>query len=160
MERLLLYAQAGFNELQNQFLTEALDQYSVMLKQSITRKDGGYANWALDKQQGRIAEAHHAGSYNIEAAGKGANNHRATLDVGRHNDPVHHAVELRALERKQHATEKLSELITRYDYVLIDMNGATELVRRFADVVAVVIDTKCTMSVRAAGNFVSDLREI
>ncbi|MBF8644593.1 ParA family protein [Pseudomonas pudica] len=73
---------------------------------------------------------------------------------------AHHAVELRALERKQHATEKLSELITRYDYVLIDMNGATELIRRFADVVAVVIDTKCTMSVRAAERFVSDLREI
>lgn len=88
LEQGVLYAQAGFNELQNQLLTGALDQYSVMLKQSITRKDGEYANWALDKQQGRIAEAHHAGSYNIEAAGKGANNHRATLDVGRHNDPV------------------------------------------------------------------------
>ncbi|WP_448092345.1 hypothetical protein [Pseudomonas lini] len=74
LEQGVLFAQAGFNELQNQFLTDALDQYSVMLKQSITRKDGEYANWALDKQQGRIAEAHHTGSYNIEAAGKGANN--------------------------------------------------------------------------------------
>lgn len=80
-------ALGGFNELQNKFLTEALDQYSVLLKKSLTRNDGEWANWKLDKQQGRIAEAHHTGSYNIEAAGKGANNHRATMDVGRHNDP-------------------------------------------------------------------------
>lgn len=73
---------------------------------------------------------------------------------------MQHAEELRALERKRLATEELGELITRYDYVFIDMNGATELIRRFADLVAVVIDTKCAMSVRAAGRFVSDLREI
>ncbi|MBP8013373.1 MAG: hypothetical protein KAY84_04130 [Acinetobacter sp.] len=42
----------------------------------------------MDVQQGFAAEAHHAGSFNIEAAAKGHNNHRATLDVGMHNDPV------------------------------------------------------------------------
>lgn len=88
LEQGFLYAQGGFNELQNKFLNEALDQYSVLLKQSISKDSGEFANWALDKQQGRIAEAHHTGSYNIEAAGKGANNHRATMDVGRRNDPV------------------------------------------------------------------------
>lgn len=81
-------ALGGFNERQNTFLNEALDQYSVMLKQSISKDNGEFAKWALDKQQGRIAEAHHTGSHNIEAAGKGANNHRATMDVGRRNDPV------------------------------------------------------------------------
>lgn len=71
-----------------------------------------------------------------------------------------HVEELVALERKQNATEKLSELIARYDYVLIDMNGATELIRRFASLVAIVIDTNCRMSVRSAGRFASTLRAI
>lgn len=88
LEQGFLYIQGGFNELQNKLLNEALDKYSVLLKQSISKDSGEFANWALDKQQGRIAEAHHTGSYNIEAAGKGANNHRATMDVGRRNDPV------------------------------------------------------------------------
>lgn len=39
-------------------------------------------------QQGFVAEAHHTGSFNIEAAAKGQNNHHATRDVGTHNDPV------------------------------------------------------------------------
>jgi hypothetical protein len=81
-------ALGGFNELQNTFLNEALDQYSVLLKQSISTDAGNITNQSLAVQQGFAAEAHHTGSYNIEAAGKGANNHRATMDVGRRNDPV------------------------------------------------------------------------
>lgn len=39
-----------------------------------------------------------------------------------------HAYEFEALERKQRATEKLSELIARHDYVLLDVNAELELV--------------------------------
>lgn len=81
-------ALGGFNELQNQFLNEALDQYSELIKQSISTDAGVITKQSLAIQQGFAAEAHHTGSYNIEAAGKGANNHRATMDVGRRNDPV------------------------------------------------------------------------
>lgn len=88
LEQGIRTALGGFNELQNQFLNEALEQYSVLIKQSISTDAGVITNQSLDIQQGFAAEAHHTGSYNIEAAGKGANNHRATMDVGRRNDPV------------------------------------------------------------------------
>ncbi|QFG30086.1 hypothetical protein F6476_13215 [Pseudomonas umsongensis] len=81
-------ALGGFNELQNAFLNEALAQYSVRIKESISTGAGVITKQSLDIQQGFAAEAHHTGSYNIEAAGKGANNHRATMDVGQRNDPV------------------------------------------------------------------------
>lgn len=71
-----------------------------------------------------------------------------------------HADELEALERKQRATEKLSELIARHDYVLLDVNAELELVRRFVNLVAVVVDTNCSMAVRSAGRFVSALQNI
>lgn len=73
---------------------------------------------------------------------------------------AHHAEAFEALERKQRATEKLKELIARYDYVLIDMNRATELIRRFSNLVAIIIDTNCWMSVRSAKKFASALRQI
>ncbi|MCY1258440.1 hypothetical protein D9M68_46990 [compost metagenome] len=84
-------------------------------------------------------------------------------DLQAHEEPLFracHREEFRALEHKQRATEKFSELIARYDYVLIDMNGANELIRRFAGLVAIVIDTNCRMSVRSAGRFASSLRAI
>ncbi|MGJ7512770.1 hypothetical protein ACSFE6_00125 [Pseudomonas baetica] len=81
-------ALGGFNELQNKFLNEALDQYYELIKQSISTDAGVITKQSLDIQQGFAVEAHHTGSYNIEAAGKGVNNHRATMDVGRRNDPV------------------------------------------------------------------------
>lgn len=71
-----------------------------------------------------------------------------------------HADDLEGLERKQRATEKLSQLIARHDYVLLDVNAELELVRRFADLVAVVVDTNCWMAVRSAGKFVSALQKI
>lgn len=71
-----------------------------------------------------------------------------------------HEEELNALERKQRASEKLRELIARYDYVLIDMNGATDLIRRFTSLVVIVINTYCRMSVRGAERFASTLRAI
>lgn len=64
------------------------------------------------------------------------------------------------MERKQRATEKLRELIARYEYVLIDMNGATDLIRRFTSLVVIVINTHCRMSVRGAERFASALRAI
>ncbi|MCC9005557.1 ParA family protein [Pseudomonas putida] len=71
-----------------------------------------------------------------------------------------HAEELEALERKQRATEKLSSLIARHDYVLFDVNGELELVRRFANLVAVVVDTNCSMAVRSAEKFVTALQNV
>jgi chromosome partitioning protein len=71
-----------------------------------------------------------------------------------------HADEFEALERKHRATEKLSELIARHDYVLLDVNAELELVRRFANLVAVIVDTNCSMAVRSAGRFVSALQNI
>ena len=49
------------------FLNEALEQYSVLIKQSISTDAGVITNQSLDIQQGFAAEAHHTGSYNIEA---------------------------------------------------------------------------------------------
>ena len=71
-----------------------------------------------------------------------------------------HADEFEALERKHRATEKLSELIARHDYVLLDVNAELELVRRFANLVAVIVDTNCSMAVRGASRFVSALQNI
>lgn len=71
-----------------------------------------------------------------------------------------HADDLEVLERKRRATEKLSELIARHDYVLLDVNAELELVRRFANLVAVVVDTNCSMAVRSARKFVTALQNI
>ncbi|CAG9269760.1 hypothetical protein [Paraburkholderia caribensis] len=81
-------ALGGFNELQNTLLNNALSDYSKKLQDSLTTKAGDLSRQSMAVKQGFLAEAHHAGSYNIEAAAKGQNNHRATLDVGRVNDPV------------------------------------------------------------------------
>ncbi|HAS0761678.1 TPA: hypothetical protein I3283_000999 [Enterobacter hormaechei subsp. xiangfangensis] len=88
LEQGFTQALGGFNELQNAFLVDALDQYSVLIKNSISTDNGVITNQSLDIQQGFAADAHHTGSYNIEAAAKGANNHRATMDVGQRNHPV------------------------------------------------------------------------
>lgn len=71
-----------------------------------------------------------------------------------------HADELEALDRKQRSTEKLRDLIARHDYVLFDVNAELELIRRFADLVAVVVDTNCSMAVHSAGKFVTALQNI
>jgi hypothetical protein len=76
----------GFTELQNKFLVDALENYSSLIKESISTKAGGITTQKLDVQQGYAAEAHHVGSYNIEAAAKGQYNHRATLS--KPNDPI------------------------------------------------------------------------
>ncbi|WP_300648731.1 hypothetical protein [Paenalcaligenes sp.] len=78
----------GFNQLQGEALNKALADYKTGIMNSITAKSGGLKNQTLDVQQGFTAEAHHMGSFNIEAAAKGQLNHNATLDVGQVNDPV------------------------------------------------------------------------
>lgn len=67
---------------------------------------------------------------------------------------------IETVEHKEKATEKLSELITRYDYVLIDVNVDIELIRRYADLVAIVLDSHCLMSIQSAGAFAAALRRI
>jgi len=84
IEQGLLTGLGGFNELQNKFLVAALDEYSDLIKKSITTKAGSISNQDIALQQGFTAEAHHVGSYNIEAAASGANNHRATLTPPNH----------------------------------------------------------------------------
>lgn len=67
---------------------------------------------------------------------------------------------IETVEHKERATEKLAELIPRYDYVLIDVNTEIELIRRYADLVAVVLDSNCLMSIKSAEAFVAALRRI
>ncbi len=77
---------SGLNELQNDFLNAALDGYSQQIKATLMTKAGNASQQSLAIKQGFVAEAHHVGSYNIEAAAKGQNNHRAALcDAG---DPI------------------------------------------------------------------------
>lgn len=82
------FAYGGFNQLQGDALNKALADYKVGILNSVTSKSGNRTNQSLDVQQGFAAEAHHVGSFNIEAAAKGQLNHNATLDVGQVNDPV------------------------------------------------------------------------
>lgn len=81
-------ALGSFNQLQGDALNKALADYKTGIMNSVTAKSGGLTNQSLDVQQGFTAEAHHVGSFNVEAAAKGQLNHRATLDVGQVNDPV------------------------------------------------------------------------
>ncbi len=80
--------QGAWNQMQNDALNQALAAYGKGIQESISLKSGGFTNQSLDVQQGFVAEAHHVGSFNIEAAAKGENNYRATRDVGTNNDPV------------------------------------------------------------------------
>jgi hypothetical protein len=84
----VLQFQGAWNQLQGDALNKALSDYGKGIQESISQKGGGFTNQSMDVQQGFAAEAHHTGSFNIEAAAKGQNNHRATCDVGTHNDPV------------------------------------------------------------------------
>ena len=65
-----------------------------------------------------------------------------------------------AVEHKERATEKLVEFIPRYDYVLIDVNAEIELIRKYAGLVAVALDSNCLLSIESAEAFVSALRRI
>lgn len=80
--------QGAWNQRQGDALNKALSEYGKAIQESISQKEGGFTNQSMDVQQGFAAEAHHTGSFNIEAAAKGQNNHSATRDVGIHNDPV------------------------------------------------------------------------
>ncbi|MBU9828775.1 hypothetical protein J1779_02385 [Rahnella sp. FC061912-K] len=81
--------QGIWNQVQGDALNKALSDYGKGIRKSISLKNGnGINGQSIDVQQGFAAEAHHVGSFNIEAAAKGKNNHRATLDVGQVNDPV------------------------------------------------------------------------
>lgn len=77
--------QGAWNQLQGDALNKALADYGKGIRESISLKGGGFTNQSMDVQQGLAAEAHHVGSFNIEAAAKGQNNHRATRGVA--NDP-------------------------------------------------------------------------
>ncbi|WP_429020623.1 hypothetical protein [Aeromonas veronii] len=81
------FAHAGFNELQNNFLNEALKNYRTNVRDAISRTDGAITDQSLNVKQGFVAEAHHAESYNIRAASQGKNNQRASRDTGVYNDP-------------------------------------------------------------------------
>lgn len=82
------YGQANFNQLQGDHLNKMLEEYRRGIKNAITTKSGHITKQDLATQQGNVAEAHHVGSFNIEAAAKGRMNHHATRDTGVANDPV------------------------------------------------------------------------
>lgn len=73
------FALGGFNQLQGDALNRALADYKTGIMNSVTAKSGDLTNQSLDVQQGFTAEAHHVGSFNIEAAAKGQLNHSANL---------------------------------------------------------------------------------
>jgi hypothetical protein len=80
--------QGGFNGIQGEALNKALTDYGQKIRKSITNKSGFISKQEMAVQQGFVAEAHHVGSFNVEAAARGLNNHRATRDVGQVNHPV------------------------------------------------------------------------
>jgi hypothetical protein len=82
------FALGGFNQLKGDALNRALADYKTKIVNSVTAKSGDLTNQSIHVQQGFTAEAHHVGSFNIEAAARGELNHTATLDVGQVNDPV------------------------------------------------------------------------
>lgn len=82
------FALGGFNQLQGDALNRALADYKSRIMDSVTTKSGNLNNQTIDVQQGFTAEAHHVGSFNIEATARGELNYTATLDVGQVNDPV------------------------------------------------------------------------
>ncbi|UVM47683.1 AAA family ATPase [Pseudomonas sp. B21-015] len=67
---------------------------------------------------------------------------------------------IETLERNNHATENLSDIITRYDFVFLDINVNIELIRRYADLVAVILDSDCYYSIQSGQAFVTALRAI
>lgn len=80
--------QGAFNEMQNIHLNKAFTDYSNGIKESISDANGNINNQNSAVKRGFVAEADHEGSFNVEAAAKGQNNHRATRNTGTHNDPV------------------------------------------------------------------------
>jgi chromosome partitioning protein len=67
---------------------------------------------------------------------------------------------IETVERKKLATENLSDLVTRYDYVFLDINVNIELIRRRADLVAIILDSDCYYSIQSAKAFLAALRAI
>ena len=83
--------QGAWNQHQGDALNETLAEYGRGIQKSISTDDGVLKDIALGYSQGFAAEHHHKGSFNIDAASKGQNNHRATLKteyIGRGSDPV------------------------------------------------------------------------
>ena len=79
--------QGAWNQHQGDALNEVLAEYGRGIQEAISKQGGGFKDISLDKSQGFAAEAHHTGSFNIEASAKGLNNHRATRNTGKGNDP-------------------------------------------------------------------------
>ena len=71
--------QGAWNQHQGDALNKALAEYGEGIRKAISKESGGFTSQSLDVRQGFAAEAHHAGSFNVEAAAKGQNNHRARL---------------------------------------------------------------------------------
>ena len=70
---------ASLNEFQRREFEKSLQNYSKLLKQSISTTNGIITNQSLAIKQGFLAETHHAISYNIEATAKGELNYKADL---------------------------------------------------------------------------------
>jgi hypothetical protein len=76
--------QGAWNQVQGDALNKALSDYGKGIREAISTKSGVIKNKSIDYLQGDAAEGHHVGSFNIEAAAKGQNNHRATLGEVNH----------------------------------------------------------------------------
>ncbi|WP_095124674.1 hypothetical protein [Pseudomonas sp. Irchel s3a12] len=77
-----------------------------------------------------------------------------------HIESIIYSHVMETLERKEKANEGLSDMITRYDHVFLDINVNTELIRRYADLVEVIADSDCYNSIHSGQAFVTAMRAI
>jgi chromosome partitioning protein len=64
------------------------------------------------------------------------------------------------LQRKRNATLTFKDLKLRYDYILLDMSRNLEILRRYVELIALILDSNCYQSVGSALSFITHLKEI
>lgn len=71
-----------------------------------------------------------------------------------------YAEDIEELKRKQQATNTLKELIKRYDFVFFDLNRNVDIIRRFADMVVVILDSNCPMSIDGGRSVIARMKRL
>ncbi|MBC3474989.1 AAA family ATPase [Pseudomonas taiwanensis] len=63
------------------------------------------------------------------------------------------------LKRKQQSVHTLGNLKQKYDYLLLDVKYDLKLLKDNCDIIGVIVDSYCMLSVRAAGRFLQRLKD-
>lgn len=63
------------------------------------------------------------------------------------------------LKRKKQSAHTLDNLKQKYDYLLLDVKYDLKLLKDNCDIIAVIVDSYCMLSVRAAGRFLERLKD-